>query len=512
MNALRALAYADWRALVNDVRRGFRSPLRLIVWAVYGGSLILFFVSRTVFARTHAAGDTFGDASRADYLICGQVIAAALALAFGAGRVGFFRTLAEARFVIGSSVRAPIALTYLQARHSVSTALRFLSSMFYLAFVAAPRHLAPLTIVTDVLIVGALFSATSAIAMTRKLATDPWPVVCRVLGLLLLAFALVPIVRDLSYQLPIPAALAARIRDFSPAVHPGLVLFVPNVLWLAVPLVVFAIAVLALALGGRDRYPELYALSLSRIDGTTLRAERRKQRTAAKLKRPARAVHIPAPPGSPVILWKSIVAFRRGVTLRYVALGAAGWIGVGFAVAHVAAAWGHELVGAFSSLAVSALFALTMLSAKSVARELKRPLFWLCDISLFERLGMLVLAQNWRKLLTLEALTVGIAVGGGPPLVLYGTGILLPLLIMLVGTIGLAGYALVPSAGSAVFARFAISIALLIPVAVSAAVAVAILGTTLAAAAVALFLISESIALVGLATWRIDGRVDQLVA
>jgi hypothetical protein len=439
-------------------------------------------------------------------------MAAALALAFGAGRVGFFRTLAEARFVIGSSVRAPIALAYLQARHSVSTALRFLSSMFYLAFVAAPRHLAPLTIVTDVLIVGALFSATSAIAMTRKLAPDPWPVVCRFFGLLLLAFALVPIVRDLSYQLPIPAPLAARIRDFSPAIHPGLVLLVPNVVWLAVPFAVFAIAVLVLALGGRDRYPELYALSLSRIDGTTLLAERRKQRDAAKSKRPTTALRIPAPPGSPIILWKSIVAFRRGVTLRYFAFGAAGWIGIGFAVAHVAAAWGHALVGAFSSLAVSAMFALTMLSAKSVARELQRPLFWLCDVSLFERLGMLVLAQNWRKLLTLEALTVGIALGGGSPLIVFVSGVMLPLFVVLVGTIGLAGYALVPSAGSAVFARFMISIALVVPVALAGAVVGVTLGPTLAAAIVALFFISESIALVGLATWRIDGRVDRLVA
>jgi hypothetical protein len=104
--------------------------------------------------------------------------------------------------------------------------------------------------------------------------------------------------------------------------------------------------------------------------------------------------------------------------------------------------------------------------------------------------------------------------GGGSPLVLYACGVLTPVLIVLVGSIGFATYALVPTrpgaGGHEVGLRLLASCALLIPVGAAAALG-AIVSIPFAASIGTLALISEAVALIGLSAWRIDGRIDRLV-
>jgi hypothetical protein len=288
----------------------------------------------------------------------------------------------------------------------------------------------------------------------------------------------------------------------------------PNGAGLVAPFGIIAIAIAVLTVGGRDRYPELYALSLARIDGASYLAARRSRLRATMSKRPPIRVAMPAPSGSLVIVWKSIVEFRRTVSLRTLALGATFWLVAGFAGARASTADYPMVAALLWPLAVMAVFALSLLSSTSLAAELRRPIFWLCEISLFERLAALVLARNWRKLLTSELLTVGLAMGGGSPLVLYACGVLTPVLIVLVGSIGFATYALVPTrpgaGGPEVGLRLLASCALLIPVGAAAALG-AIVSIPFAASIGTLALISEAVALIGLSAWRIDGRIDRLV-
>jgi hypothetical protein len=367
MSEIRALAYADWRTFVNDLKSAWRSRGRLVVWLLYGVGTIGFILSRTLPVGRYGYGHSGGahaDLLRADFFICAQVALFAFSLAFGSGRIGLFRTLAEARFVVGSAVRAPVAIAYLQARDSLASALRSLSQVVFIGFAAAPRHLAPFVTIADILFFGAMFGATRTVLLARNLAPRPWPAICLAAGIPLGLVAMEPAVRDVAGWLAPYQPLAARTRDVLPAFHPGIALLAPTPLFLIVPLAILAATIALVARGGRDAYPELYALSLARIDNAAYLAERRNRKGDAKPGRRAIAVALPAPSGSLVILWKSVVEFRRAhPTLWTLLFGAAIWIAVGFAFARLSPAFEP-----FTVVSVSATVTIFVMSMFDRAR------------------------------------------------------------------------------------------------------------------------------------------------
>jgi hypothetical protein len=150
-----------------------------------------------------------------------------------------------------------------------------------------------------------------------------------------------------------------------------------------------------------------------------------------------------------------------------------------------------------------------------LAAELRRPLFWLCGVSLFERLGALVIARNWRLIFSLELVSAGLLAGGAGPFYLLLSAVVFPALVVFMGCVAFAVYAFAPSAsprgGPGVPLRLFGSFALLAPVVATGAFG-AIVGTPLDVALVVVLLLSESVALVGFAAWRIGGRIDRLVA
>ncbi len=515
MNDLGTLLYADWRTLINDVRRALRSPGRIVLWTFYGLSIVFFFVSRALYRNVRGGSGAFSDTARADYLVCALIGAIALALAFGNGRIGIFRSRAEARFIVGSRMPAAVAIVYLQARESLGRALRFLSSLVYLGFILGPRHLAPFAVLADFALIIALLAAAGAINAPRRLASQSWAIVCTIVGIPLALAAIAPALRDSLLVFPLSANIV-EIRRILPQLHPGNVLLVPSPLPIVAALALAATAIAVLAAAGRDAYPELYALSLAGIDRTEVLATRFGRRKVAV--EPAAVVaRLPAPPGVMIIVWKSIVEFRRTyATIRAVVIGAAIWVALGFGLARFGAGDISRFWATLFVVAFGLLFFWSVSATTALATEVRRPLFWLSTATLFERLMALCAARIWRATFTFELVTAGFLAGGGAPLGALALGVVMPAFVALMTSIGFAAFALMPNAsderGPGSGLRVIVAFFLLIPVGAIGGVVGAFFGALPSFAAMTVFMLAEAFTLVGAATWRIDGRIDRLGA
>jgi hypothetical protein len=515
---LAALAYADWRALINNLRRVGGSAGRRALWIGYAGVLGLLLWSRFFFARHHAgSGQT--DTMRADYFACVLLMLLALALASGPGAIGIFRSRVEARFIIGSPVAAPLAIAYLQCRAALLTGLRLMLSFLYFVFVFGPRRISPVGALADLFLTLATLSAAAAITVPRRLLPRPAAIVCSVVGGILVVVALAPALRDVvMVSAPlVPAPAAAAVLRFVPAWHPGVLLLAPDPRALLGILAVAGGAIALLAVVGRDAYPELYALSIARLDRLERWRSRRDDRSAQTAgRRRGISADLPAPAGVLVFVWKSVVEFRRR-SQRVTILGeAALWCVAGFLAARLVALDHDALFTALIGIIVNLMIGIGVTATRELARELRRPLFWLSPTPLFERLCALALARIWRPIATFELVAAGFALGGGAVADSLVFAVGFPAFVALLAGVSFCVFIWFPSAadavGPALVARLGLSIVLVLPPVVLSGVAAALAGPLAGLAALVLLALIEAGALMGAAAWRLDGRVDQLAA
>lgn len=520
MSGVGALFFADWRSAVNDARRALRSPGRLMLWLLYAGGLALFFWSR-VYGRGGGIAGARADLLRADYFMSALLVTLALALASGRGAVGIFRTRAEARFIIGSPLAAPTAIAYLQAREALSQAVRLLFSFIYFILVFGPRHVGPAVVVADVLLIVAMMAAAAAVVVPRRLLPAPAGIVCACVGAPLALLAAAPAIRDVLAQaaVPLPRALADRVLAALPPWHPGTVLLEPSLVWLGAVAAVVAVAIAVLAAAGRDAYPELYAMSVARIDRLERWRQRRARGVLGESPAPVRRRTLTAgtaPAGVLIFVWKSIVDFRRQVPLVYVGAGIVGCGLAGFAAARFVSTGEGALFSALIGVVINVLVLVGITATSALYNEIRRPLFWLAPAPLFERLCALALARIWRTIIMLEIVAAGYAFGGGgtPETLVVAAG--LPALVALLAGVGFAVYAFYPSTadwrGPVAVLRLLVSIVLLAPVFVLYSVGAAFVTPLAALGAAALLALLEAGALLGIAAWRLDGHVDRLAS
>jgi hypothetical protein len=520
VNALLALAYADRRALVNDLRRGLRSPARIAMWVAYLTALGIFFWGRSVLNGRGAIHGSASDVARADYFVCALIATLAFSLASGMGAVGIFRSRAEARFIIGSPVAAPLAIAYLQAREALSRGLRLLFSFVYFIFLFGPRQLGALTVTVDLILGFAIVTAAAAVVVPRRLLPRPAAFACVVVFAPLVGLAIVPAVRDIVERapLPLPQPLMHTVLVLLPAWHPGRVLLEPHPLWLVPVLAVAAAAVVILASAGRDAYPELYALSISRID----RLERWRQRHPASVSAPTVVRgplrSVPAPPGVLVFVWKSVVEFGRRTRPEYIVGAAVLCCLAGYAAARLAKADGEAFFATLGGVIINLIVVIGIVgitAINTIAGEIRRPLFWLARAPLFERLCALALARIWSAVAALELVAIFFAAGGGSAVGTLFFAVGLPVLVALLAAVGFTTFALFPGPvdlrGPVTILRLSLSAALLVPPFALAVLVTALFDSKLAALlAAATLAVIEAGALMGVAAWRLDGHVDRL--
>jgi hypothetical protein len=340
--------------------------------------------------------------------------------------------------------------------------------------------------------------------------------VCIAAGYAIMAAGLLPLLRTFAQRLPTPprppfdAVLAAI-----PAWHAGGALLEPlgphSLVAFATVVAIAALALAALGFAARDRYPELYTISMERID----RAERMRTRRFGGFARshdlPARVASAgPARvPGGPwVYVWSAWTSYRRTNAPAASAREALLEVGAGFVAARIIGA--H--LDAWIALGSTTFLMFAMVSVFSdmrLAHELRKPLFWLSGTTVFERLAALLVAGSWRLLAGIALISAGIAAGGAPPIVpLCVAGIGIPFALLLAAT-GFASYAILPHETDARGAMAALRILATFPavvpaLAVAGAAGFALQSAYAGVAGAAVGAILEAAIIVGLASWLLD--------
>jgi hypothetical protein len=520
VTTLRALLYADVRSFVNQLHEIRRSPTRAVMWTFFALIVAGFIVLRVVRAarRQGLPVNIFPVVDSTDVIVCGGILIFGVTLAFGSRFAGLFAHPAEARFIIDSPAKPFVATLYVQAREVVRSGGRQGLGLLYAALFYLPEHLGAGELVRDLILLVVAFMAIGATPLARQLlakAAIPFAVA---VGWILIAGAALPLAHDAAIAFQPQGTLAIAALAL-PGYHPGAVL-------LATPLVqIAAIASLLactaalfifVARAARDAYPELYELSMKRFN----RVERLRGRffTAASaapattlVKRPVSGASATgaAPGGVTIFVWRAWTEYRHTHNARATGLETALMLGGGYALARLTAFAHPELVISIASPFVTLLFLLALAKSAALGNELRRPLFWLSDTTLFERLGALAVAQSWRVIGWFELLAVGLGAGHAPLVPIVAAALTGPAAVLLAIATGYASYALFPSEvdqrGPLLFVRLILGYALLTPALVVGVlcgflVHRAIFGFATGTATALL----EAAVLIGFAAWRLD--------
>lgn len=447
---LSALFYLEMRQLVNQVHAIVSRPLRLGMYAL----AVLYFVSLGVLRV--AVGHRPAVAHLAEPYASAVFFASLALLAFttyvaASGHVGTFSSPADARFIIGSRISERVALTWLQLRRHASRLVRVgLFVLFYFIFFGGQiRFLGVgLSALFGTVIAGSLAIPSLALAQRTRAPVRPIIAWCIVLAsatcLLLLASRV--------------SSLASPAADAIEHLRAGAVtnaLLAGNEGALAVLALVAIVASIASLFSGRDLYPELYAAS-QRVALSGIRARRgmmfaREQRYEARSVPGAERLLLPAG-STATIFWKEYLGFARSTGAQrtfWICLAIAGVAGV--VLAEVAAQQHHRMeLAAFASaaFAIANVFILFMAFSTGIALrdDLAKPLWWMGRDPLWLRLVAWVAGASWRLVAyAAVGLAAAAIVARWAGLAYAGIPIAIALVVY-VRSIGLALYALFPSA------------------------------------------------------------------
>ena len=522
---LKALAYLDWRLLVNRVRAIARDPKRLIPWLIF-----LAWFGLQVPLRL-AIGS-----SRRTPRLPGVLLAGAASLAPGvylviAGLVlraacrrapAPFSSPADARFLIGSAIPPRLVMLWLQLRALRGQAWRW-SAAVVIYFVALPTLTPNLGQAATTMV--ALALAASFLLGLRL----PLFLVARRNPRLPLVY-LTDLV-TLAGVMSLAAAVARLLNYEVPRLDlpPGSVLVAAIGGDLAALALLFALALgagaLSIALSG-DTYPELWETSVRsftlrrwlRSGEMPSRGDLRRARQDAGLQTRARTTvasdrgtHVP--PGAWTQLWKEWLGLRRGlpggdVTLLLI-VGAC--IAAGLVLGLLARQGPRGLSVGLGGVLGSLLLTFNLVGSYRIGPDLRNPLWWLSAADLQARLLVVNLAGTLKQFLPVTLIIFFAALAAAQPLVFVIGAPLAFAVVWDLRAIGLATYSLFPNPadirGPGGVLRFMVFYALAIPIFASTLVVGGItrsfvvggvMGVTVA--------LAEGILLVLFAAWRIGSN------
>jgi hypothetical protein len=449
-SAIRALAYADWRAFLNGLRQIRKSPGRLIMWTLFALIMLMFVAMRTFLhgSSRYEASYMASDIVQADYLVSGFLVLFFMSITTGIGTIGLFRSRAEARFIIGSPVSPLVAVPYLQLRDAIVQSWNILFRMAYFFLIFAPHSLNGWQAVLLIILALSSLIALTTVVLPRRIVKRPIQVFIIICAVPLTIVSALPAIRGAIFQLhPSPELLALAFR-YLPAWHPGSVLIHPTFLWIAIGLAVAVCALGLLVLVSRDAYTELYALSMQRLDAVERVAARKRGDTngAALVQKKAQATSSlgsGAPAGLLIFVWKAALELRRMTTARTFALAFFGIGLIGFALSDFA----PDIL--FYTMLVNLTFSGAILTsargAMSLGLELRRPLFWLSHGSLLQRLGAISVGRLLQPTVYAASFIIGIALAAKSPdrLIIIALGF--PAYILLQQAIGILVFAISPN-------------------------------------------------------------------
>lgn len=518
MRTLSALVYADVRSFVNQLREIRRSPARALIWLVFAG-LVASLIGLRIFRAANGAGlrgHLIGNRAILDVIVSLAIAAFGALLAFGDRYAGLFAHPAEARFIIDSPAEPFIATLYVQTRQIVRGGARQAIGLLYIALVYLPATLPAASLVRDLVLLCVALGFIAAVPLARQLLPPRLIPLAIAAGTACIVAGLLVMARDAADTLFAAAPGAAALAQRLPPWEPGEILVAgarESTAAIAVLLLATAALFAYVAYTARDAYPELYELSMRRF----ARIERLRSRPfgwAARTPQAQAALRVEstvsrAPGGVAIFIWRAWTEYRRTNSARSTSIETALALFGGYGAALLIRAISPETLIAFASPLVNIVFILAVMRSASLATELRRPLFWLSNATLFERLCALGIAQGWRLIGWCVLAGIGLAAGRAGVPVVEAALVIGPCTILLAGAIGYASYALLPNdidqRGPLLFVRLLLGYVLIVPPVVAGlafgifehTVTVALLvagATTLLEAAV----------LAGFAAWRLD--------
>ena len=514
MTTLRALLYADARSTINQLKAIRSSPGRAIMWAMFALLIGAGIIVRILRAAQHKTLpiDTFSPQTSTDAIACFIIAGFGVTLAFGSKFAGLFAHPAEARIIIGSPATPFIATLYVQTRDIIVNSARRGIALLYGALIYLPDRLSPGAFARDLAIVVAAFTTIAAVPLARQLLAKRYAGVAVAAGSAFIAAGVIAGLRDLAEALQ-PAPPLGTLLLAIPEWHPGAVLLAATgtqVAALASILVFIAIVFVFVARRARDAYPELYELSMNRLQRTErLRARSfGAQRIRANLTTRSASMGASAPPGVAVFVWRAWTEYRRSNSARATAIETGILLVAGYVVARLTGTHSMRLLPVATTLGTG-LFIVALARAAALAHELRRPLFWLSPATLFERLCALAAAHSWRMCSWFVLLAIGLAAGHALLGVVGAALIGGPAAVLLATAIGYVSYGLLPheidQRGPMLFVRVILGYVFALP-ALAAGVGAGIFTrsalTGLGAGAVTA--IVESALLIAFASWRLD--------
>jgi hypothetical protein len=516
VRTLGALVYADVRSFVNQLREIRHSPARALIWLVFAG-LIATLIGLRIFRAAHGVdlrGQLIGNRTILDVIVSLAIAAFGALLAFGDRYAGLFAHPAEARFIIDSPAEPFIATLYVQTRQIVRGGARQAIGLLYIALVYLPATLPAASLVRDLVLLCVALGFIAAVPLARQLLPPRLIPLAIAAGAACIVAGLLVIARDVAGTLFAAAPGAAAFAQRLPPWQPGEILVAgarEGTAAIAVLLLATAALFAYVAHTARDAYPELYELSMRRF----ARIERLRSRPfgwAARAPQAAlRAESIVhgAPGGVAIFIWRAWTEYRRTNSARSTSIETALALFGGYGAALLIRAISPETLIAFGSPLVNIVFILAVMRSASLAAELRRPLFWLSDATLFERLCALGIAQGWRLIGWCALAGIGLAAGrAGVPIVLAAL-VIGPCTILLAGAIGYASYALLPNdidqRGPLLFVRLLLGYVLIVPpVAAGLAFGIFEHTVTVALLVAGATTLVEAAVLAGFAAWRLD--------
>jgi hypothetical protein len=511
---LRALLYADARSAINQLKEIRRSPGRAIMWAIFALTILGGIGLRIVRAAQHQRFtlSAFPAGSMTDVIVCFIIVACGATLAGGSRLAGLFAHPAEARFIIGSPATPFVATLYVQAREIAANGARRGVAMLYAVLIYLPDGLSAGAFVRDLIIVVFSFATIAAVPLARQLLAKPFVPFALTLGWASIVAGILPLVRDAAVAFDAPPPLGPIVERLPPW-HPGeLLLAGAGVQNAAIALLVIAVGALFIfvARAARDAYPELYELSMNRLQ----RVERLRGRVFASPTAKRSAAHratslgAGAPPGVMIFVWRAWTEYRRMSSVRATALETGLLLVAGYGAARLTAGHPARLIS-FSAVLATLLWMIALARSATLATELRRPIFWLSRATLYERLCALALAHGWRLIGWFVLAAVGLAAGRATPLTIAAALLCGPAAVLFAISVGYASYGLFPhdvdQRGPLLFVRWLLGYVLVLP-AMGAGLAIGIfadapLAAVAGASATALL---EAAVLIGFAAWRLD--------
>jgi hypothetical protein len=515
---LRALAYLEYRQIVNRVRQLLRAPGRTLLYVVVIGYFIFVSIMR---AHGHAAFPMTGIPEPYASGLFFAYVALLGIMMYGAasGIVGAFESASDARFLNGSALSQRLVVLWLQIRRSGGAIGRTIFTL--LLYTIFMQGAGTFTGVALAMIGGTVVATGTAIPMLR-LRRAIGTVTAQGLGAAVAAIGILPMVllfSSLASKNIEHAAVA--IEHFGPG-------FAFNALFDGRPPAIGALylcAVLLILLSyacGGDLYPELYAASMRvlefrdrhmRASGGTFAIQHEYEQRAARISPVLDALR-----GSWTLAWKEWIAFARSPSMQRSTLFgilASAAVGVLFgrivAQSHDQLTETLQLGGMVGNLVI--IF-VAMGSAIGLSSDISKPLWWIGRDPLWMRLTAWTAATSWRLAACMSA---GLAAWAITLRSLDIAAIGIPLAVAIslhLRAIGLLLYSLFPSTldqrGPLAIVRFVLTYILATPPSIAAAVYFFYYGRfhhPVAALAVGILVsLTEMLLLVAFAAKRISGQ------